>query len=99
LFFHAVDEVRLLLGRDPARLPQIRWQFFPLTQRLRQVATVQAEKAPAAAEPEERPQPVGAKEMAQSTVRVSRDRLERLLNLVGDMVIGRSRLEIGRAHV
>src|SRR3989475_534493 len=93
LFFHTVDEVRLLLGRDPARLPQIRWQFLPLTQRLRQVATVQAEKAPAAAEPEERPQPVGAKEMAQSTVRVSRDRLERLLNLVDDVVIGRSRLE------
>ncbi len=93
LFFHAVDEVRLLLGRDPARLPQIRWQFLPLTQRLRQVATVQAEKAPAAAEPEERPHPVGAKEMAQSTVRVSRERLERLLNLVDDVVIGRSRLE------
>src|SRR5713226_2962366 len=93
LFLHAVDEVRLLLGRDPARLPQIRWQFLPLTQRLRQVATVQAEKAPAAAEPEERPHPVGAKEMAQSTVRVSRERLERLLNLVDDVVIGRSRLE------
>ena len=93
LFFHAVDEVRLLLGRDPARLPQMRWQFLPLTQRLRQVATVQAEKAPAPAEPQERPHPVGAKEMAQSTVRVSRDRLERLLNLVGDVVIGRSRLE------
>ncbi len=51
------------------------------------------EKAPAAAEPEERPHPVGAKEMAQSTVRVSRERLERLLNLVDDVVIGRSRLE------
>src|SRR5207244_6132405 len=93
LFFHTVDEVRLLLGRDPARLPQIRWQSLPLTQRLRQVATVQAEQAPAAAEPEESPHPLAAKQMAQSTVRVSRDRLERLLNLVGDVVIGRSRLE------
>jgi len=92
LFFHAVDEIRLLLGRDPARLSQIRWQFLPLTQRLRQVATGQAEKA-AAAEQEERPQPVGAKETVQSTVRVSRDRLERLLNLVSDVANGRSQLE------
>ena len=92
LFFHAVDEIRLLLGRDPARLSQIRWEFLPLTQRLRQVATGQAEKA-AAAEQEERPQPVGAKETVQSTVRVSRDRLERLLNLVSDVVNGRSQLE------
>jgi len=93
LFFHAVDEIRLLLGRDPARLSQIRWQFVPLTQRLRQVATGQTEKTPVAAEPEERPQPVGAKETVQSTVRVSRDRLERLLNLVSDVANGRSQLE------
>ena len=127
LFFRAVDEVRLLLGRDPARLPQIRQEFSPLKQRLHQAATGQAEKAPAppmattttapaetqppreelpamppataepptpaAVEPEARPQPVGAKEISQGTVRVSRDRLERLLNLVGELVIGRSRLE------
>src|SRR5712692_6513806 len=49
--------------------------------------------APAATEPEALPQPVGAKELSQGTVRVSRDRLERLLNLVGELVIGRSRLE------
>jgi chemosensory pili system protein ChpA (sensor histidine kinase/response regulator) len=127
LFFRAVDEVRLLLGRDPAKLPQIRQEFSPLKQRLHQVATGQAVQAPveavatpttaltetrppreelpvvphataeppvpAAAEPEARPQPVGAKEISQGTVRVSRDRLERLLNLVGELVIGRSRLE------
>ena len=127
LFFRAVDEVRLLLGRDPARLPQIRQEFSPLKQRLHQAATGQAEKAPAppmattttaptetqppreelpavppataeppapaAVEPEAHPQPVGAKEISQGTVRVSRDRLERLLNLVGELVIGRSRLE------
>jgi len=127
LFFRAVDEVRLLLGRDPARLPQIQQEFSPLKQRLHQAATGQAEKAPAppmattttapaetqppreelpamppataepptpaAVEPEARPQPVGAKEISQGTVRVSRDRLERLLNLVGELVIGRSRLE------
>ena len=127
LFFRAVDEVRLLLGRDPARLPQIRQEFSPLKQRLHQAATGQAEKAPAppmattttaptetqppreelpavppataeplalaAVEPEVHPQPVSAKEISQGTVRVSRDRLERLLNLVGELVIGRSRLE------
>src|SRR5437016_7025191 len=47
LFFRAVDEVRHLLGRDPARLPQIRQEFSPLKQRLHQAATGQAEKAPA----------------------------------------------------
>jgi len=92
LFFRAVDEVRLLLGRDPAKLQQIRREFLPLTQRLHQVATGQAEKTPAA-EPEERPQPVSAKELSQETVRVSRDRLERLHNLVGELVLGRGRLE------
>ena len=127
LFFHAVDEVRLLLGRDPTKLPQIRQEFSPLQQRLQQTAVGQAEKAPAppvvtpttaltetkprreefpvadpataeppapaAAEPVTLPQPVGAKEVSQGTVRVSRDRLERLLNLVGELVIGRGRLE------
>src|SRR5437660_12408192 len=127
LFFRAVDEVRLLLGRDPARLPRIKQEFSPLRQRLHPAAPGQAEKAPAppmattttapaetqppreelpamppatsepptpaAVEPEARPQPVGAKEISQGTVRVSRDRLERLLNLVGELVIGRSRLE------
>src|SRR5438552_5542355 len=127
LFCHAVDEVRLLLGRDPTKLPQIRQEFSPLQQRLQQTAVGQAEKAPAppvvtpttaltetkprreefpvadpataeppapaAAEPVTLPQPVGAKEVSQGTVRVSRDRLERLLNLVGELVIGRGRLE------
>src|SRR6059036_1536057 len=127
LFFHAVDEVRLLLGRDPTKLPQIRQEFSPLQQRLQQTAIGQAEiapaptvaapttaltettprreelpvadpataepPAPASAEPEALPQPVRAKEVSQGTVRVSRDRLERLLNLVGELVIGRSRLE------
>ena len=119
LFFRAVDEVRLLLGRDPAKLPQIRQEFSPLTQQLHQMAAGQAKKGPAAPtetrppreqlgvespakansrvptapEPDPRPLPVGANEMAQSTVRVSRDRLERLLNLVGELVVGRGRLE------
>src|SRR3989449_3231994 len=127
LFFHAVDEVRLLRGRDPTKLPQIRQEFSPLRQRLHQTAIGQAEiapappvatpttaltetrppheefpvaapataepPAPAAKEPEALPQPVGTKELSQGTVRVSRDRLERLLNLVGELVIGRSRLE------
>ncbi len=47
LFFHAVDEVRLLLGRDPTKLPQIRQEFSPLQQRLQQTAIGQAEKEPA----------------------------------------------------
>ncbi len=39
VFFRAVDEVRLLLGRDPAKLPQIRREFAPIMQRLRQASS------------------------------------------------------------
>jgi len=53
LFFRAGDEVRLLLGRDPAKLTQIRREFGPIMQRLRQVSSGQGEKptAPGAAAP------------------------------------------------
>ncbi len=53
VFFRAVDEVRLLLGRDPAKLSQIRREFGPLMQRLRQTSSDQGEKPtiPGAATP------------------------------------------------
>lgn len=106
VFFHAVDEVRLLLGREQGKLAEVRREFDPIMRRLLQASSGKAEKAPApaAATPpreETRPAmpaevraeaPAGAKE-AVGTVRVSRDRLERLLNLVGELVIGRGRLE------
>src|SRR6266508_1112081 len=102
VFFRAVDEVRLLLGRDPAKLPQIRREFAPIMQRLRQassgaaatpLATVQPRAESPAKAGEEIHAAPGTHELATNTVRVSRDRLERLLNLVGELVIGRSRLE------
>lgn len=110
LFFHAVDEVRLLLGRDHGKLAEIRREFDPIMRRLLQASSGKAEKAPAlmaaqsaATPPCEETRPAvpaearaeasaGMKE-AVGTVRVSRDRLERLLNLVGELVIGRGRLE------
>ncbi len=111
VFFHAVDEVRLLLGREQGKLAEMRREFDPIMRRLLQASSGKTEKAPApvAAQPvaaapveartetpavakEERAPAPGAKE-AVGTVRVSRDRLERLLNLVGELVIGRSRLE------
>jgi chemosensory pili system protein ChpA (sensor histidine kinase/response regulator) len=45
VFFHAVDEVRLLLGQDPAKLPQIRREFGPIMQRLRQASSGREEKS------------------------------------------------------
>jgi len=102
VFFRAVDEVRLLLGRDPAKLSQIRREFGPIMQRLRQVSSGTTATPPATVQPRaESPAKVGEEipaasrtpEIATNTVRVSRDRLERLLNLVGELVIGRSRLE------
>jgi len=120
VFFHAVDMVRLLLGREPGRLTDMRRDFDPIMQRLRLASSGSAEEttpvvtspaaAPSRAEPRAPiPEPTraetpavakdtsapapGQKEAAAGTVRVSRDRLERLLNLVGELVIGRGRLE------
>ena len=119
VFFHAVDMVRLLLGREPSRLTDMRRDFDPIMQRLRLASSGRAEEvvaareetnlaalaaprpaAPApvsadtpAAAKDIRPPAPGEKEAAAGTVRVSRDRLERLLNLVGELVIGRGRLE------
>lgn len=110
VFFHAVDEVRLLLGREQGKLAEMRREFDPIMRRLRQASSGKTEQAPAPRE-ETRPAmpaevraevPAGTKEErapapgvkeAVGTVRVSRDRLERLLNLVGELVIGRGRLE------
>ena len=111
VFFRAVDEVRILLGREPGKLAEMRREFDPIMRRLLQASSGKTEKAPVpvAAQPvaaapvearteapavakEERAPAPGAKE-AVGTVRVSRDRLERLLNLVGELVIGRGRLE------
>jgi chemosensory pili system protein ChpA (sensor histidine kinase/response regulator) len=124
LFFHAVDEVRLLLGRDQGKLAEMRREFDPIMRRLLQASSGKTEKAtapastaaqPAATAPpreearpavpaevraeappaakEERAPAAGGMKEAVGTVRVSRDRLERLLNLVGELVIGRGRLE------
>ncbi|TAL09065.1 MAG: hypothetical protein EPO02_11165, partial [Nitrospirae bacterium] len=122
VFFRAVDEVRLLLGREQGKLAEMRREFDPIMRRLLQASSGKGEKAPAAPPPavaappreaaakpampvevraeapvaakEERAPAPGVKEAAAgNTVRVSRDRLERLLNLVGELVIGRGRLE------
>lgn len=118
VFFHAVDELRLLLGREQGKLAEMRREFDPIMRRLFQASSRKAEKAPAhvaahpaAVRPREETRPAApvearteapaaakeerapAPEAAVGTVRVSRDRLERLLNLVGELVIGRGRLE------
>ena len=98
---HAVDVVRTVLSRNPARLEQTRAEFQSALRQLRQAAP-QRLGAPtpiAGALPPtyERQEPArsaeGATSAEQAVIRVRRNRLERLLNLVGELVIGRSRLD------
>ncbi|MEW6544986.1 MAG: Hpt domain-containing protein [Nitrospirota bacterium] len=107
LVFKVVDVVRLLMKRDPRALPQVRQEFASVLQRLERAGKPEptgapvavAAPAPAPAEERAAKQEAGepkapAKEGQEGAViRVSRDRLERLLNLVGELVIGRGRLE------
>lgn len=107
LIFRAVDGIRLLLRRDPDMLESTRREFDALMEQLGRAETELAGPAPAPSEPteagqgetlkgpEEAQRPgLRMKERAEGTViRVSQERLERLLNLAGEVVIGRSQLD------
>jgi chemosensory pili system protein ChpA (sensor histidine kinase/response regulator) len=102
LIFRAVDGVRLLLRRDPDALESTRQEFDALMERLCRAESEAEGQAPAPSEPteavkgrEEGRQPgVPARERVEGAViRVSQERLERLLNLAGEVVIGRSQLD------
>lgn len=104
----SVDVVRLLMRRDASIVPQIRSRFGAVVGDLQRLAdgsgTVIAAKATPMPTPSTRPSAEAApKDGAQGeeaaagqgsdVIRVNRDRLEKLLNLVGELVIGRGRLE------
>jgi chemosensory pili system protein ChpA (sensor histidine kinase/response regulator) len=97
LLFRVVDVIRLLLRRDSRRLAETGREFAALMARLRREATgpAAAEPAPVAAPEAAEPGPAAApaETVEGAVIRVSRDRLERLLNLVGELVISRGRLE------
>lgn len=108
LILRSIDVVRLLMRRDPSTLPQVRERFRAVAKELQAFASPSAAGAVAPAQaspPAERASPAAqeAREAPQSeessgsqghdVIRVNRERLERLLNLVGELVIGRGRLE------
>ncbi len=103
VIFKAIDVVKALMKRDASLLEQIRGEYGLAKRRLAQLERVaSAAGVPTtAAPPERRTAPrvqggaaaEGKTVVEQAVIRVSKDRLERLLNLVGELVISRGRLE------
>lgn len=108
VLLRAIDVVRLLMRRDPSSLGILRQRFtsaMDMLKRLEQAVLLEspvpseAAQVPVVEEPApgfESGKPGDAKAgpgEEREVIRVSRDRLERLLNLVGELVIGRGRLE------
>ncbi|NOT23853.1 MAG: response regulator [Nitrospiraceae bacterium] len=111
VLLRSVDVVRFLMRRDPAYLDVLRQRYAAAMSgliRLDQPLAAQAVEAGPALRPVEgalgeQKRDQEETEFAKAAedrdvIRVSRDRLERLLNLVGELVIGRGRLE-QRLHV
>lgn len=105
----SVDVVRLLMRRDPTILPQVRARFRLVVADLQHVTDGSPVGVLTASAPQPTisppPQTIesapkdGAQTEEQGSgqgsdvIRVNRERLEKLLNLVGELVIGRGRLE------
>lgn len=102
----SVDLVRLLMRRDPSMLPQVRNRFRTVVGDLKRLGDgspldVLSSTAPSSASDtvlDAMPKSGAAAEesgamQAGDVIRVNRERLEKLLNLVGELVIGRGRLE------
>lgn len=107
LLLRSVDVVRILMRRDPSLIATTRQRFAAALHELKRLEQGGAIDATGASAMESATPAIGesAPDEAQSksadgksaedreVIRVSRDRLERLLNLVGELVIGRGRLE------
>ncbi len=103
LLLRSVDVVRVLMRRDPSMVPSTRQRFGATLSELKRLEQGDATAAaplsigePNAGSGEDQAQgkALDGKSLEdREVIRVSRDRLERLLNLVGELVIGRGRLE------
>ncbi len=107
--FQGLDAIRLLLHRDPKQVDACRTEFKRALVTLREgraawIATapvIEGSATPAAdttrvsrrLKRRERVRVPMAARAGEAFIRLRRDRLERLVNLVGELVIGRSRLE------
>src|SRR5215217_6966319 len=108
LLLRSVDVVRVLMRRDTAMVASTRQRFAAALSELKRLeqgaaleaVVVEPSITPAAvagaAQGDDQTQGKGGDAKSaedREVIRVSRDRLERLLNLVGELVIGRGRLE------
>ncbi len=107
LLLRTIDVIRALMRRDPSMLGRTRQRFAAALQELKQLG--QSQLVPNESQPalSSTPEPIGVEAAGdepvkvaegktgedREVIRVSRDRLERLLNLVGELVIDRGRLE------
>ncbi len=103
LLLFAVDVVRILTERDPSRVHETRKRFETVLRELKQLAQV---CAPVAGIEQAKPQIESPTDQGisgrqtethlgdeQEVIRVSCTRLEKLMNLVGELMVGRGRLE------
>ncbi|MGC3976049.1 MAG: Hpt domain-containing protein [Nitrospira sp.] len=107
ILLRAIDVIRALMRRDPSMLNRTRQRFAASLQELKglgEAPTAGAHEPAMSSKTEalvpldvHEAEPVNAGEgkagEEREVIRVSRDRLERLLNLVGELVIDRGRLE------
>ncbi len=109
IILRAVDVVRVLMRRDLSSIRQTRERFAAVMRDLKRLDQLQAVQSSSEDRPlvelagpaQTNDQQAGHERKGQEpkgqdgreVIRVSRDRLERLLNLVGELVIGRGRLE------
>ena len=107
VLLRAIDVIRVLMRRDPSALERMRQRFASSLQELKQLghsqpgADLPSLMLPVNARVEAPDEAVESPSKGQESktgderevIRVSRERLERLLNLVGELVIDRGRLE------
>jgi chemosensory pili system protein ChpA (sensor histidine kinase/response regulator) len=103
VLLRTIDVIRVLMRRDPSSLERIRQRFGASLQELKQLGHPQptANILPVNTGSEVGEEAVespskgheGKTTEEREVIRVSRERLERLLNLVGELVIDRGRLE------
>ncbi|HTM21306.1 MAG TPA: response regulator, partial [Kofleriaceae bacterium] len=88
-----LDGLRAIMGKAQARQP-IDVDFAPLVKRLRDPSdtTAVAKAQPTEAAPAAPPTPSVSESKDRQTIRVDFDKLDRLMNLVGELVLGRDGL-------
>ncbi len=107
VMLRAVDVIRALLRRDANLLPELRQQFPAVLDELQRMNRGEAiesssksmqpiaatDKAPAEQAPQQGESKLESQDAGGNVIRVSQERLEHFLNMVGEVVIARGRLD------